>query len=41
VQSRLPVESLEEPAPEENAWVIDISRSPAQIIAELGSRSFR
>lgn len=33
--------TLEEPVPEENAWVIDISRSPAQIIAELGSRSFR
>jgi len=33
--------ALEEPAPEENAWVIDINRSPAQIIAELGSRSFR
>ena len=33
--------ALEEPAPEENAWVIDINRSPAQIIAELGSLSFR
>jgi len=33
--------ALEEPAPEENAWIIDVSRSPAQIIAELGSRSVR
>ena len=33
--------ALEEPAPEENAWIIDDSRSPTQIIAELGSRSFR
>ena len=31
--------TLEEPTPDENAWVIDVTRPPAEIITDLVARA--
>ena len=33
--------TLEEPTPDENAWVCDITRPPAEIITDLVARASR
>ena len=31
--------TLEEPAPDENAWVVDITKSLAEIVKDLAARA--